>query len=416
MTNAFMNGCEHARVGELFNVIDLPVTDVPVHFAIAIPNDALLQLPMMPRAAMPETGRLASGRGLSIDDCRASCLGEAAELFSCCSWGDEPVITATADEIGPAAIAPESLNGFSPDQIVARAAWNRENTGFDWRPPIRHQSAVLDWLRVEDAFGGDGAFIPADFAFIGRREAGDEAAVAIGDSNGCAAGTTADAAKLAAILELVERDATGRWWYGRRQRQIIDLSCLIGIDTLVDWLLHRGRRTWLFDITSDIDIPVVAAASAEPDGKDVSLGFSAGQSLQLAATAALTEMLQMEISLGAARALGDNAGGWRRWREKVSMTTPPLNMASIQQVAPNRSPPAGERDLSDVLNALAHRGIDLWFAEMTRAEFGIPVFRALSTLLCHYKPRFAPARLLAPDARDLSCGAGSPADQPLLLI
>ncbi|MER8911122.1 YcaO-like family protein [Mesorhizobium sp. M0854] len=416
MANAFMDGCEHARVGELFNVINLPVTDVPVRFAIAIPNNALLQLPMIPRAAMPQTGRLASGRGLSIDDCRASCLGEAAELFSCCSWGDEPAITATVDEIGPAAITPESLNGFSADQIIARVAWNRENTGFDWRPPIRHQSAVLDWLRVEDAFGGDEAFIPADFAFIGRREAGDEEAIAVGDSSGCAAGITAEAAKLAAVLELIERDATGRWWYGRRERQTIDLSCLLGIETLVDWLLDRGRRTWLFDITSDIDIPVVAAASAEPDGKDVSLGFSAGQSLQSAATAALTEMLQMEISLGAARALGNNVGGWERWREKVSMMTRPLKMASIQQVASNRSPPAGERDLSDVLNALAHRGIDLWFAEMTRAEFGIPVFRALSTRLCHCKPRFARARLLAPDGRDLSYDAGSPADQPLLLI
>ncbi|ESX10221.1 hypothetical protein X767_32405 [Mesorhizobium sp. LSJC264A00] len=405
---------ELARVGELFEAINLPVTDVPAHFAIAIPKDALLQMPAAPRAAMPETGRLASGRGLSIDDCRASCLGEAAELFSCCSWGDEPLITATVDEIGSAAIPPESLNGFSPDQIVARVAWNRENAGFDWRPPIRDVSAALNWLRVEDAFGGHGAFIPADFAFIGRKTAGEEGAVAIGDSSGCAAGASANAAKLAAILELVERDATGRWWYGRRQRRMIDPSCLSGIEPLVDWLCDRERRTRLFDISSDIDVPVIAAASAEPDGKDVAIGFAAGKSLQSAATAALTEMLQMEISLGASRALGDKAGAWSRWREKASMTTPPLNMAPIQHVAPSH--PTVERDLSDVLDALAHRGIDLWFAEMTRAEIGIPVFRAVSTLLCHYKPRFGRARLLAPDARDLSFDTSSPEDQPLLLI
>ncbi|TGQ07753.1 hypothetical protein EN809_014015 [Mesorhizobium sp. M2E.F.Ca.ET.166.01.1.1] len=417
MANAFMDGSsELARVGELFDVIDLPATDVPAHFAIAIPRVALLQMPAAPRAAMPETGRLASGRGLSIDDCRASCLGEAAELFSCCSWGDEPLITATVDEIGSAAIAPESLNGFSSDQIAARAVWNKENTGFDWRPPIRDESAALNWLRVEDAFGGDGAFIPADFAFIGRKGAGEEGAVAIGDSSGCAAGPSADAAKLAAILELVERDATGRWWYGRRQRRTIDPSCLSGIDTLVDWVWDRERRTRLFDITSDIDVPVIAAASAEPDGRDVSVGFAAGKSLQSAATAALTEMLQMEISLGVSRVLGDKAGTWSRWREKASMKTRPLDMASIQHVAPNLPHRAVERDLSDVLDALAQRGIDLWFAEMTRAEIGIPVFRAVSTRLCHYKPRFGRVRLLAPDARDLSFDPSSPADQPLLLV
>ncbi|MEW9836573.1 YcaO-like family protein [Mesorhizobium marinum] len=397
-------------------MITLPATDVPVHFAIAIPKNVLLQMPGAPHAAKPETGRLASGRGLSIDDCRASCLGEAAELFSCCSWGDEPLITATVGEIGSAAIAPENLNGFSPDQIVARNGWNKENAAFDWRPPISDKLTALDWLSVEDAFGGHEAFIPADFAFIGRKEAGEKGAVAVGDSSGCAAGPSADAAKLAAILELVERDATGRWWYGRRQRKAIDPACLSGIDALVEWLLDRERRTWLYDITSDIDIPVIAAASAEPDGKDVSLGFAAGKNLQSAASAALTEMLQMEMSLGASRALDDKAGSWLRWRQNVSMKTPPLNITPIQHVAPNLHNPAAERDLSEVLNALAHRGIDLWFADMTRAEIGIPVFRAVSTMLCHYKPRFGRVRLLASDARDLSFDIGSPADQPLLLV
>ena len=98
------------------------------------------------------------------------------------------------------------------------------------------------------------------------------------------------------------------------------------------------------------------------------------------------------------------------------MKTRPLDMASIQHVAPNLPHRAVERDLSDVLDALAQRGIDLWFAEMTRAEIGIPVFRAVSTRLCHYKPRFGRVRLLAPDARDLSFDPSSPADQPLLLV
>ncbi|TGS09939.1 hypothetical protein EN852_028495 [Mesorhizobium sp. M2E.F.Ca.ET.209.01.1.1] len=191
---------------------------------------------------------------------------------------------------------------------------------------------------------------------------------------------------------------------------------LSGIDTLVDWVWDRERRTRLFDITSDIDVPVIAAASAEPDGRDVSVGFAAGKSLQSAATAALTEMLQMEISLGVSRVLGDKAGTWSQWREKASMKTRPLDMASIQHVAPNLPHRAVERDLSDVLDALAQRGIDLWFAEMTRAEIGIPVFRAVSTRLCHYKPRFGRVRLLAPDARDLSFDPSSPADQPLLLV
>ena len=46
-------------------------------------------------------------------------------------------------------------------------------------------------------------------------------AVAIGDSNGCASGATLEEAKTAAILELIEWDATARWWYGRSPRPVI---------------------------------------------------------------------------------------------------------------------------------------------------------------------------------------------------
>jgi ribosomal protein S12 methylthiotransferase accessory factor len=52
---------------------------------------------------------------------------------------------------------------------------------------------------------------------------------------------------------------------------------------------------------------------------------------------------------------------------------------------------------------------------MTRLEIGIPVVRALSTKLCHYKPRFDRTRLLAPDALDL-CPAAAKPGPPWLTI
>ena len=107
------NSSAIARVGGLFNVVELPTQGVPAHFAIALPNDALVRMPGVPPAGLPESGRLASGRGMDRASCRASCLGEAAELFSCCEWGNEPIVNATENEIGPAAIRPEVLNGFT---------------------------------------------------------------------------------------------------------------------------------------------------------------------------------------------------------------------------------------------------------------------------------------------------------------
>jgi ribosomal protein S12 methylthiotransferase accessory factor len=407
-----------SRAAVLFDLVELPTMDIPARFAVALPGETLLKMRGFPQAALPEAGRMASGRGASAEECRVSCLGEAVELVSCCAWGDESLVTGTEHEVGPAALLPEALNGFTDAQLDRRAEWNRNDHGFDWRPAPRDRGRPLDWLAVDNAFGGVGAFVPADFAFIGRRQPGDETAVAIGDSNGCAAGPEAETARLAAALELVERDAVGRWWYGRRQRAAVDWADIRDIGELATWLGSRPRRSWLFDITTDLGIPVIAAASAEPDHRDVALGFAARLNSHEAAIAALTEMLQMEVSLATSRILGDRAPGWRQWRNAVRMTTPPLAAALQLPTARLRSSElasAGE-SLSIMLDAMARRHVDLWFANMTRVPIGVPAWRAVSTTLCHHKPRFARFRVLAPDPRDLGRIDGPPEAQIPLLI
>jgi ribosomal protein S12 methylthiotransferase accessory factor len=399
---------------ELFDVVGLPALG-PVHLAVAFPGARLRACADFPRAALPESGRLASGRGLTVEACHRSCLGEAAELASCCDWGDRPLIEATEEEIGPAVLSPAALNGFSTEQLRDRDAWNRRYAGFDWRPRPCDRRTRLAWVAAADAYGGAGRFAPADFVFIGRRELGDDKAVAIGDSNGCAAGADAEAAQLAALLELIERDATGRWWYGRRRRPLFDIAAIDGAAGMVGWLASRERRTWLFDITTDLAIPVAAAASAEPSGRDVALGFAARLDGHAAALAALTEMAQLEVSLDAARRLGEQAGTWSDWRRTVALPTPPLDAAlSLPPERPAWPLPAS--GLSQALQRCARAGIDLWFADMTHPAIGTPVWRALSTTLCHYKPRFARSRLTMGDDGEPAATATTPADQPLLAI
>src|ERR1700757_1681687 len=350
----------------LFDLIELPPNG-PVSLAVAIPSAKLRALVGFPRAALPESGRIASGRGLTAPGCRRSALGEAVELVSCCDWGDRQFVRAAEAEIGPAALSPDVLNGFTKKQLDSREEWNRVHADFDWRPASYDRNTCIDWIPVEDAFGGPRRFAPADFVMIGRREPSEETAVAIGDSNGCAAGENAAAAKTAAVLEAMERDATSRWWYGCRRRPPINLETILDGDDLRKWLTTRFRRTWLFDITTDLGIPVMAAVSATPDGRDVALGFAARLDGSEAAYAALTEMLQMEFSLETARALGKQMRSWAIWRHAVQMTTPPLDGALTLEpgrvwwfATPSR--------ISEALELCARNDIDLWFVDMTRAE------------------------------------------------
>lgn len=165
----------------LFDLIPLADIDMPVYLAIALPGTCLRTQPRFPQAALPQNGRIASGRGFSADTCKASAFGEAAELASCCAWGNEPIVTATEFELGPAALAPEALNGWSKAQIKGRMKWNAQHADVDWRLGSRDRQRPIDWILLENAYGGPSAYAPADFAFIGRREAGDSDTVAIGD-------------------------------------------------------------------------------------------------------------------------------------------------------------------------------------------------------------------------------------------
>ena len=406
-----MNGAHShwQRLKTLFQVFELPSGGMPVRLAIAMAADELTSLTGFPQAALPASGRVASGRGMTAETCAASALGEAAELVSCCAWGDERIVTATEAELGPSALLPEALNGWSEAQLGDRARWNRRYGDFDWRPARRDRRKPIDWIAVENAHDGRQAHVPADFAFIGHRR--DARAVSLGDSNGCAVGLTPEAAKLAALLELVERDATGRWWYGHGPCAPVDLASVGDEGDLLGWLTGRQRRSWLVDITTDLAIPAFAGVSAEADGRDVVLGFAARLDARDAALSALTEMLQMEFSLTTARALGAEAGYWNDWRSEVSMTTPPLAAVlnlSAEPLAPRNQEGQG---LSAALEALARRGIDLYLADMTRPALGMPAFRAISATLCHFKPRFARARLQAIESTN-----GRPESQPLLVI
>jgi len=404
------------EVKSLFDVITLPGPSGPVHLGVAFPTDRLVSFPNFTPAAMPMSGRVASGRGLDQETCFASCLGEAVELVSCCAWGDEELVVATAAELGPAALLPEKLNGFSVAQIETRDVWNQRQGGGDWRPGARDLDTPIEWLAVERTDGGADAYAPAEFVFIGRKAPGDETALAIGDSNGCAAGTSSDHAKVAALLELIERDATGRWWYGRRRRARLSPGQLAGHDAFKEWLERRRRQTGLLDITSDLEVPAVAAISAEPDGTAVALGFAARLEWQDAAVAALTEMVQMESSLAAAHNFGAAAGCLGAWLSEIDTALPPLDALSQEVESVFDSYEQAGAPLKTLLNACADNGVSVYFTEMTREIFKVPVYRAISPELCHYKPRFARERLLAPDTSDLAAFLRDPQLQHPLTV
>ncbi len=377
-----------------------------------VPGTSLLSLGRTyPEAALPASGRVANGCGLDPDRCRTSGLGEAVELASCCAWGDEPLVRARAADLPPGTVWPQEMTGLTAAQTDNRQSWNRRYGSYDWRPPA-YGGGEIEWIAGTNAVSGAMVHLPADGILIGRREPGDEAAVAIADSNGCAAGATSEKALEAALLELIERDATGRWWYGRRRRPELPFSLLESWPDLCRWLGGRARSTRLLDLTTDIGIPVVAAVSTSADGGGPAIGVAARLAQQDAAGGAVAEMLGVETSLLQAQDEADpQIAEW--------LARGPAGLPRSGPVADDDGqarPVFAGRGPERLIGALDGAGCRVIVVDLSRPMFGVPVMRAVSPELCHCKPRFARDRLLAPDARDLApARSAQPNPVPLLI-
>lgn len=373
----------HGELQECFDLVPVTRPDDPCHYAFCIPNNhAFTRWPAFPMAARPQFGRVAAGRGVDAAQCRNSAFGEALELASACVWADEGLLDAPRAELGAAAISPSELNGHSPRQIEQRAAWNASPYGaLDWRPAPCPADRTIAWVETMDV-AGQACFIPADHVYVGRKEPGDDTAACIATTSGCAAAPTPEAAKAAALLELMERDAVGQWWYARQQKAPVALAEAALPGPVLRFLDARARRVILLDLTCWTGVPVRAAVSFDPDGTQVALGFGCDLQPENAARSAVVEMLQTEIGLTQRSRNKDPLT--QIWLRKMHRNRLPIT----DRPSESAMPPV--QTVPDLLDRLTSRDRRVAFVNLTRPQFATPVYRAIVPGLCSDKPRFAP--------------------------
>lgn len=279
------------------------------------------------------------------------------------------------------------MSGFSHKQLAEATAWNTAFAGVDEiKSP---DSETYEWVRGLSV-DGQTIWLAADAVYISDAPHGT---YVIADTNGCAAGETDKAARSTALFELIERDATGRWWYGKRARRQLTPTVLgVGVSACFTACSDAGIDLQLVDITSDLDVPCVAAVGVSSAGY-VACGFAAAARFEEAATKAITEMAQMFLVIRGGMAGAAFRPGLFQWLSEVTMRTPPL---SLTKTSKNLIPEAPQ----SIGTRLTDAGVRIAFVNISRSEFGVPVWRAVSPDLCHWKPRFGRDRLLMPDWHD----------------
>jgi ribosomal protein S12 methylthiotransferase accessory factor len=358
---------------------------------------------------LAEPGTLSlAGAGRAIEQAMAACLGEGVERLSQFERPDEAIVNAGVAEIG--ARAGEQM----------RAWLDRHRHDLGWE-----ENRALDWVPGICLADGEPVLVPADLCL---RRPRDRRALGLTSplSTGCAAGPTPEAARLRALLELVERDAVALWWIGGRRALPLALEApaLQGAIELIA-ALRQGRperTSWLLDITTDLGIPSVAAVSVDADGSGLACGFAARLSLPEAARSALLEMCQMELANliveTKRRARGESAlnpvdrNHLRRARLNVDSCAllHPQGLPAAPVEIPDAPAAQGIRTIAGRLSLI---GADAYLVDLTRPVFGISVAHAVVPAL---QPM--PSTLRSPRLRGViaQTGGGAPAADDFSLL
>jgi oxazoline/thiazoline synthase len=184
------------------------------------------------------------------------------------------------------------------------------------------------------------------------------------------------------------------------QRPQVDLGYLNDsyVRDLQTQLAENGRRLWVLDVTSDLEIPTFVAILHWMHNSHENIEFGSGAHFdsRIAMLRALTELNQF-LSIGL---MGGGTG------EKPSLDgSTPLRLQDHPFLTPSNHPavqPAfgstfGRLDTREQVTACVHlaqrEGLDFLILDQTRPDIDVPVVRVIVPGLRHFYRRFAPGRL-----------------------
>ena len=304
---------------------------------------------------------VSQGKGVTPEAARASAVMEAIELWHAEDLGHLPQLV----------LSPREMRF---DNAVPLAALR-------WKAGLPREAAAipLPWVPAAAWGGGRQAWLPRFMLELDfTHPAGLKLDFFRVTSNGLAAGNCREEALLHGVCELVERHAL-ELAAREPQRRIAIRQDSLDVPWLcapIAGLRAAGMKLALWDVTWEAGIPTVLADLAAPDIPNVWRGSGCHPDPAVALSRALTEAAQsrstyisgarddIPVFAGAATAVAifesfEEPAGERRLDE-----LPDLSTASVAA------------DLEAVAARLASLGLELFWVDLTRADFGVPVIAA----------------------------------------
>jgi ribosomal protein S12 methylthiotransferase accessory factor len=220
------------------------------------------------------------GAGLSRAGAAGAAIGEAVERYSACYVPHEHLVEATAAELGPAALAPDSFALFHASQY--------EQADFPFVPFTAETR--LRWTSGIDLATGLPVWVPAELVYLSAA-GGTGPRIAHATSNGLACAETAASATERGLLELLERDAFMLTWSNRLSLPRLEWSGDRRLEALdARFFAPTGLDYAVLDLSAFHALPtVLGVVSAPGSGGALGVGAAAAATVERAWWKALSE-------------------------------------------------------------------------------------------------------------------------------
>ncbi len=329
----------------------------------------------------------ASGVGLVREHAAARATGEVLERYAASFPDSARIVRATWREMrGP---HPDEYALFSPEQWQAGLPYAR----FE-------EDTVIEWVAGLDVATGREAWVPAKRVFLAEPEEPWCANIGPAISTGLACARTRSAALLAALLEVIERDAFALCWWRRLPAQPVPLPRCGPLARVVRERLERSGLQFLCRLLpTDLGASVIVCIVLDPGaGTSVaSVGAAARLDPEAALLKALLEAVQTRAWL---RQMGGGAGfdpgrdfsNVRRFSDHVRLYGQPGSLPYLDfLVNPAAQPvrledlPAAsgspQADLARCLESLDQRGMRVLAVDVTTPDLAACGFFAVKVLV-----------------------------------
>jgi ribosomal protein S12 methylthiotransferase accessory factor len=336
-------------------------------------------------SAFPQS-LVGGGSGPTAQNARAAAIGEAMERYSACVLDPDALVVASARETRPRAVEPACFALFSESQYRA--------PGFPYARFDR--DTRLAWIEGVTLPDGEPAWLPAQLVHLAGHES--EPPICRTTSSGLACHASVADSTLAALLELLERDAFMITWKARIAWPLLDWRGHGGISAFERAFLRPTGLEWrAIDLSAFWDIPIAAAVVRGGDA--IGIGAAAAVTVERAVTKALDEAARVRTWASALRASEEAAppaDEIEEFDDHVHFYADPRNAPRLRFIDSSgrgrrvESVPAvrgatAEARIETICGRLARRRITAYAVDVTASdvrEAGLAVARVIAPELC----------------------------------